>query len=663
MTQLENEAEHSDSGNPGEQRWISSSTYWTIAALLGAAAVLSAFLVSKHFGGGLPGCGPTSGCEALEKTPWGKIPGIGWPVSFIGLAYFFALLVGWMSTDRNLPFPARWLFRAGGVGSLLLIGVMLAYRRFCPYCAGIHAANLTILIMIEQASMRAARQSLSPPGPTAWKLIGKAAASSIVAFSVVSLAMGIADARFQEKVRAGAEGDRRESTDQILAQSRIQSSSRSSSPQTQAQPFQPDTPGMADGVAGRSGFTGRYLLGPEASPIRIVMLTDYQCDDCKMIETELEEILATRHDVSLSIKQFPMCQEASPGVPCNRFATRTLHSNACWAARAAEAAGILKGNQGFWDMHRWLFARGGEFDNEELLAAVSQMGYDPEEFKSVMQGAETLRRVQADCEEGNSLGLYFTPMIFVNGVEFKGWQVSGGLRQTIEEVAATNPPPLDATADRPPLAEMKDIQDWRDQPARTMPPAPRSWPAGASSASAVPQGSRLVDVVLFGDYQEPYTVSVDASIREVLKSMPNVRYTFRHFPIDPTTNPTVPQNVRPEAIHPLAGRAAQAAVAAGSLRGAAGFWTMHDWLMANLKTFDDVSLRAAAQKMGIDPHALFAEMEKPEIAAAIAEDARAAKQLGLTAVPMLFVNGKWVWRTSREGESIAAHIIQEAGRQ
>src|SRR5512141_237631 len=53
---------------------ISSAFFWQTALLLAVAVVLSAFLVAKHFGGGLPGCGPKSGCEALESTVWGRVP-------------------------------------------------------------------------------------------------------------------------------------------------------------------------------------------------------------------------------------------------------------------------------------------------------------------------------------------------------------------------------------------------------------------------------------------------------------------------------------------------------------------------------------------------------------------------------------------------------------
>jgi protein-disulfide isomerase/uncharacterized membrane protein len=635
--------------------WISNSVYWSIAILLGAAVVLSAFLISKHFGGGLPGCGPRSGCEALERTPWGMVPGIRWPVSFVGFAYFLALLVGWVVMGRELPAAARWLMRVGGAVSLLFIGVMLAYRELCPYCVGVHAVNLAVLFMVEWEVLRTAHRSLSGGESMSWALMRRIAGAALGVFLVVSVMLGIANARLQEQKRVSAEADRRESTERILAQTQTQALS-------QVPTAQASIPGTTADMWGKAGFAGRYRLGPEASPIRIVMLTDYQCVDCKRIEGEIEEILASRSDVALSVKHFPMCAEAVPGVPCNRYAMETRHPNACWAARAAEAAGILKGDQGFWQMHRWLFRQGGGFTDPELKAGLAELGYSAAAFIEVMTGPETLRRVQGDCEEGYVLGLYYTPMIFVNGVEFKGWQVPGALQRTIEEVAATNPPPLTASADRPVRAATKDIQDWREQPVRTMLPDTRSWSTGAATASAVPAGSRFVDVILFGDYQEPNTAVMDVAIRDLLKTKPNVRYTFRHYPIDPKVNPTVPAKVRPEAVHPQAGRAAQAAEAAGSLGGAQGYWKMHDWLMRNLESFNDESLRAAAQKMGIDPDALLAEMGKAETAAAIVEDARAAQQVGLTGVPMVFVNDKWVWRISRDEENIVLRVIEEAGR-
>lgn len=615
---------------------LTPSGWMRIAGTLAVAIVLSAFLVAKHFGGGLPGCGPKSGCEALEATRWGTVPGLGWPVSFLGAAYFAAALVGWLVSRGEVPRGLIWVLRVGAVASLTFVLVMVALRKLCPYCAGVHTANLLTLVLAEIELRRRVRQRKSGGAYMQRGQLIRIGGVATGAFAIVSLSLGVANARFEQQQQAKAEADRRASTEKILAQSEA-----------------PDEGRIVD-MWGRTGFTGRYRLGPEASPIRVVMLTDYQCPDCKRIEGEIEGVLAVRKDISLSIKHFPMCAEASPGVPCNRYAKTSMHPNACWAARAAEAAGILKGDEGFWEMHRWLFGRAGTFTDAELKSALAQMGYSPESFMAVMSGAETLRRVQSDCEEGIALGLFFTPMIFVNGVEFKGWQVPGALKKTIDEVAAKNPPALTAGSDRPILALAKYVQDWRDQPVRAIPVDRRAWSLGAA-----PTGAKAVDIVLFGDYQEPYTAAMDIAVREYIKGKSGIRYTFHHYPIDPSSNPTLPAKLRPEAVHPLAGKAARAAEAAGSLGGSEAYWKMHDWLMRNQQAFTDDALRGAASGMGLDPVQLFAEMQKPEVTEAINEDSRAAQALGLTNIPMVLINSRMVPRTTREKDNIVIRIAED----
>jgi protein-disulfide isomerase/uncharacterized membrane protein len=622
---------------------IGGWAFWLSTALLAVASVAATLLALRHFGGHLPGCGPQSGCESLEATAWGKVPGIGWPVSFLGFAYFSALLAGWIVSAGRLPRRALWLLRAGCAASFGFLVLMIFLRKLCPYCATIHVANLGFLSIVERSRLHA-RPALSSDrsSGSAGKMIpnrgmGRIATAAALTFVVVTAVLAAANGRYEKDRLAKAESDRLHSSQKIVEKSQ-----------------EPDSNRLID-MWGSTGFTGRYRLGPDVAPIRIVMLTDYQCPDCKRVEGEVVQILAARKDVSLSIKHFPMCMEASKGVPCNKYAKQTMHPNACWAARAAEAAGILKGNDGFWQMHRWLFEKSGLFDGQVLNAALTQFGYDPNAFWAVMNSPETLSRVQSDVEEGAALGLFYTPMIFVNGVEFKGWQVPGALTKTIDEVAAKNPPPMKATADRPPIGDQKYIDDWKEQTLRPMPPDTRSWSIGAPPSAK----TGVVDVVLFGDYQEPYCASMDSAIRDFVKGHSQVRYTFRHYPIDPAANPALPEKVRPEAIHPLAGRAAEAAEAAGSLGGSAAYWKMHAWLMANQKAFSDDAVRAAAGKMGLDGAALLAAMDKPDVSAAIAEDARAAQRVGLTGVPMVFINSRWVPRTTRDDENIVIRILTD----
>ncbi|HEY3245498.1 MAG TPA: thioredoxin domain-containing protein, partial [Phycisphaerae bacterium] len=107
------------------------------------------------------------------------------------------------------------------------------------------------------------------------------------------------------------------------------------------------------------GFTGRYRLGAEAAPIRLVMFADYQCKFCRQVELDIRQIMDQRSDVSFSVKHFPLCPD------CNRTITEAnAHPLACLAARAAETAGILRGNRAFWQMHFWLVEHG-----EDLTSA------------------------------------------------------------------------------------------------------------------------------------------------------------------------------------------------------------------------------------------------------------------------------------------------------
>ncbi len=617
-------------------------------------------LVYQHFGAHVPGCGPESACASLERTVWGKVPGLGWPVSFLGLAYFAGLLVAWIAARGRWAASMRLVSGVGAAVSLLFLVVMIILGKLCPYCTIAHLANLVFVWIVYRRRDR--------------ETIPRSAIPAAAAFAIVTIALAVGESSHRSGLAAQAERERTESRDAILAQTQTPESEEpvvQPVPAPIPEPAAPlDTaaagpePSRSAGQGGletepapaeQAGFTGRYLQGPEKAAIRIVMLTDYQCPDCRRIENEIEAILEQRGDVSLSTKHFPMCKEAAPGVPCNRYATMNLHPNACNAARAAEAAGILGGAETFWSMHRWLFDREGKFDQAQLMEQVRSLGLDPPAFTAAMTGAESLKRVHDDVEEGFALGLHYTPMIFVNAVEFRGWQTPGALARTIAEVAATNPPPRTAAADHPPVAERKLIEDWLAQPIQGIPASAQPHSLGGAAGSEIE-----AEIVLFGDYEEPNTANVDAAIRAFVAKHPSSRYTFRHFPIFSECNPTLPPNVRKEAIHPNACAMARAAEAAGRIGGEEAFWRMHAWLMSNQAGFTTAALEAAAGGMGIDPARLITEMQSPEVTAAIAADARAAQSIRLTAVPWVFVDHRYVPRTSRAGKVVVEGILEEA---
>ena len=72
--------------------------------LLVVAIVASGALVLKQLGivtTGLPGCGAESDCGKLADSVWGSIPGVNWPVSYIGFSYFLGMLIAWATTARG----------------------------------------------------------------------------------------------------------------------------------------------------------------------------------------------------------------------------------------------------------------------------------------------------------------------------------------------------------------------------------------------------------------------------------------------------------------------------------------------------------------------------------------------------------------------------------
>jgi protein-disulfide isomerase/uncharacterized membrane protein len=685
---------------------------------VGCGAAL--LLVVEHIAGlALPGCGAGAACDQITKSAWGRIPlpgaDGGWPVSFFGAAYFVALLAAWIAARGALPRAVQYIARLGLLGSVGFCAIIVVKWLLCPYCLATHAGNFAFGITMELAQRRAGRGRRWLGAPT-WLFAA--------VFVLANFGLGVWDAQARAVAAAKAERARIEAQQEIIKKSSgtgtpsqpvpaSTSAPVAKSTANQAQPTTRETPGAtaaAPAPAGPTvsqpaegaGFTGRYRRGPAEAAIRIMLFTDFQCPDCRMIEQQIDQIMRDPQrfpSVSVSMKHFPF----SP--LCNPAAKMNLHPNACWAARAAEAAGILWGDDGFWKMHDWLFARKGVFEKEaEVVEAIRSFGYEPGDFFKVMSGPETARRIQADCAEANALGLYFTPMIFINGVELKGWSAPNALLRTVEAVAATNPPPRSALYDQPPGALEKYVADWRDEAVRQLPLDEPAWTLGPADAA--------VQVVLWGDYTEAGTIQADRIIRTFQQGRTDVKYTFRHCPFNSDCNPMLPFRR-----HPLACWAAQTAEAAGRVAGNDGYWRMHLWLMEHcdgalvavaaqfkvppqalrdalftmsaderaknaaklgvdaeavltaLLQKAEADLRADAAQLGVEYDALQAARERPDVRAAISADIEAGKKLpvlrygmppGLHGIPTIFINSKLVPRWQMDTQPVLDVILKDA---
>lgn len=563
------------------------------AFLLSAACLASLALTLEHLGAAeLFGCGLESGCARALKSPLAYF--LSWPTAFFGLSFFAGLLAAWLTMRARFPSAMLWLVRAGAVGSLLLAAEMFRGGYLCPYCFTVHATNLAFWVLIER---RPSADSRALPVFACF-------------FVLISASLwfveGLAEQRRLE--------DEEKELDN-LAQTR--------SSQTPQQ---------------TERFSGRYVRGSKNAAIRLVVFSDYQCESCQRVDRELAHLLELRSDLSLSTKHFPLSSD------CNDRARRlgkNPHPNACSAARAAEAGGILGGDAGFQRMHEWLFRRAGAFSRDELKAALPLLGFEPDTFLQTMDAPQTEALVRKDIAEGLELGLHETPMIFINGREFRSWMRPGAVTKAVETVAAAGI----STEGRPLPAYEKYLADWRAQAARSLPP-----PGRGEQRVASPR----VEVVLWGDYLEPNTRTLDERLRRALQGVNGASYSFRYFPLDISCNEELPRTLYPGAC--LAARAAEAAYRAG---GQEALEVMHAFLMdsSGRPTRDEIEVQALGLGLG---DRFRAYLDSGEVARALQGDIENARAMTIRSIPLLFIAGKLVPRWKLEGASVPEAILAEA---
>lgn len=613
--------------------------YWIAALLLLIATIGSLMMVLDHFGGmRLPGCGAGSACARASASRWGKVPGIDWPVSFVGAAFFLSMITAWITCRGRIGGVLRLSIVLGAAASIGFVVVSAAEKIFCVYCLIVHAANLAFTWMALGGDKRESGERM-----------GHLAAAGV--FVLVTAALGVGQVAGKAAVQKRAEADLAAATAKMVKKASEENATTSGSGAGKSDTKAGDSGAGVERRADEkpapppNGFTGRFRYGPEEAAIRVVMFTDYQCPDCALFETQLKQLMEAQPalDLAVIIKSFPFSTSCNPNAPSN------MHPNACWAARAAITAGFLQGSDGFWRMHHWLFSRRGSFTDAELNSALPGLGFEVREFNALMQNETTLIPVQEDIKEAMSLGIYQTPMIFVNGEELKGWNAPQSLVRAVQALAAANPPKKSFAFDVPRGAAEKFLAAWRDTAPVVIPSEVRRHTVGPSDAK--------VDVVVFGDYQEVNTVNADSIIRLFTKGPEaSVRYTFAHFPVSKQCNPVTQLEK-----HPMACLAARAAEGSELVGGEEGFWKMHEWLTTNRARLSEATLAEAAGVVGVELSMLRDAMSQPLVGERIVGDCRAAEKRGIKSIPFILVNGKLVERWMAGNENILPRVFREAG--
>ena len=132
-----------------------------------------------------------------------------------------------------------------------------------------------------------------------------------------------------------------------------------------------------------------------------------------------------------------------------------------------------------------------------------------------------------------------------------------------------------------------------------------------------------VTIVEYGDFECPYCGQAEPAIRELLRDFADVRYVWRHLPLDD--------------VHPNARLAAEAAEAAAD-QGA--FWEMHDLLLAHQDALRPADLIAYADQLELDAERFATALRDHAGDARVAEDVDSADLSGVSGTPTFFVNGR-----------------------
>jgi Na+/H+ antiporter NhaA len=132
-----------------------------------------------------------------------------------------------------------------------------------------------------------------------------------------------------------------------------------------------------------------------------------------------------------------------------------------------------------------------------------------------------------------------------------------------------------------------------------------------------------VTLVEYGDFQCPYCGQAEPVVRELLRDFGDVRYVWRHLPLND--------------VHPQAQLAAEAAEAAAEQDA---FWEMHDLLLGHQDALHSSDLIGYAEQLGLDAERFENDLRRHSGAGRIAEDIDSADLSGVSGTPSFFVNGR-----------------------
>jgi len=379
-------------------------------------------------------------------------------------------------------------------------------------------------------------------------------------------------------------------------------------PTDEAPPSQPPASGDKLEPAALDMNNFAAALGDPDAPVTIVEFTDYQCPFCQRHSTEtMPPLIANMIEtgrVYYVVKDFPL---------------DNIHAEARAGATAARCAGE---QDAYWQMHDAIFNAQSQWAGQGLGANVvfadmsASLGLDVDAFTACQDSGRYDAQVQANVEEGASLGVRGTPFFFIDG-----YPINGAQPYDLFEYAIS-------------LAEAGTLADAYTRPEPQPEPTTPAGPVDVATddiAFAIGDPNAAVTLVEFTDYQCPFCArhfqQTFPLIKENYVDTGQVYYVFKDFPLT--------------SIHPQAVDAAQSARCAGEQEAYlemhnALFLRQEDW--ADNQSAVDIFVEMAGQ-IGLDADSFTACLESGKYESAVMADLDEGVGFGVRGTPAFFING------------------------
>lgn len=168
-----------------------------------------------------------------------------------------------------------------------------------------------------------------------------------------------------------------------------------------------------------------HVRGDTEAGVTLVAFGDLTCPFNAAFFQILDEALLRNRSVKVVFKDFPLDGQ------CNDLVKREINPFGCFAARLAQGAGVLGGDQAYFKACQWLLDHRASITSNAATDLASVLGLSSSSLVAAAAGPEAQQRVAANVALAKQLGVDTSPTVFVNGQRVAGWQTPGLLEQVL----------------------------------------------------------------------------------------------------------------------------------------------------------------------------------------------------------------------------------------